>query len=170
MRSAAPPRCAQASCLQAKYGSLQQGHPGVSSDPLPTLDQVKASVSAAKQLTVRDVWGLMLTCVPGAWPACWLCPWVLPAPQLPKAHGDISAADGCGCRAGVGSEAAEAILQAFPTPLSLFQAYQGAARRARAHGLRASAVATQVLHLHLQAANASAETASAGPLTWQSSD
>ena len=52
--------------MQEKYGRLHPGHPQASQEQPPTLDEVKARVSGAKQLTVRDVWGLMLTTVPGA--------------------------------------------------------------------------------------------------------
>ncbi len=56
--------------MQAKLGPLTADHPAVMSggaaEPLPTWSEFRARVSAAKQLTVRDVWGLMLTSVPGA--------------------------------------------------------------------------------------------------------
>ena len=56
--------------VQAKLGPLTADHPAVESggvaEPLPTWSEFRARVSAAKQLTVRDVWGLMLTSVPGA--------------------------------------------------------------------------------------------------------
>ena len=50
---------------QAKYRDLHPGHPQASREHPPTLEEARARVHAAKQLTVRDVWGLMLTTVPG---------------------------------------------------------------------------------------------------------
>ena len=60
------PSCA----AQAKYGPLTADHPAVergrAAEPLPTWAQFSARAVAAKKLTVRDVWGLMLTSLPGA--------------------------------------------------------------------------------------------------------
>lgn len=56
--------------LQAKFGPLTADHPAVArvgtAEPLPTWPEFSARVNAAKKLTVRDVWGLMLTSLPGA--------------------------------------------------------------------------------------------------------
>ena len=52
--------------MQEKYGNLTPGSRQASSQQPPTLDEVNERVSAAKKLTVRDVWGLMLTTVPGS--------------------------------------------------------------------------------------------------------
>ena len=38
---------------------------GGAAEPLPTWAQFSARAAAAKKLTVRDVWGLMLTSLPG---------------------------------------------------------------------------------------------------------
>lgn len=55
-------------CPQAKYGPLTSASPGVQrgGEPLPTFAQLCARVAASKKITVRDVWGLMLTAQPGA--------------------------------------------------------------------------------------------------------
>ncbi|KAK9831459.1 hypothetical protein WJX81_007468 [Elliptochloris bilobata] len=101
-------------CLQAKYGPLTADHPAVeragAAEPLPTWAQFSARVAAAKKLTVRDVWGLMLTSLPG-----------------------------------VGSELAEAVLRAYPTPLSLWRAYAAAQSAASAAGQPAGPAAAAVL-------------------------
>ena len=54
-----------AAAAQAKYGRLHAGHPQASEEAPPTLEDIRVRVAGAKQLTVRDVWGLMLTTVPG---------------------------------------------------------------------------------------------------------
>ena len=56
--------------VQAKYGPLTSTYPGVQrgGEPLPTFAQLSQRVNANKKVTVRDVWGLMLTALPGAPP------------------------------------------------------------------------------------------------------
>ena len=51
--------------MQAKYDHLTPESRQAGPLQPPTLEDVNARVSAAKKLTVRDVWGLMLTTVPG---------------------------------------------------------------------------------------------------------
>lgn len=53
--------------VQAKYGPLTSTSAGVqrSEDALPTFEELQARVQANMKLTVRDVWGLMLTALPG---------------------------------------------------------------------------------------------------------
>ena len=54
--------------MQAKYNHLTPESRQASPQVPPTLEEVNSRVAAAKKLTVRDVWGLMLTTVPGrAW-------------------------------------------------------------------------------------------------------
>lgn len=50
--------------LQANSPTVQQG-----GEPLPTFDQFQERGNSNKAMTVRDVWGLMLTAVPGAQPS-----------------------------------------------------------------------------------------------------
>ena len=50
---------------QVKYNRLNPESRQASPHQPPTLEEVNSRVAAAKKLTVRDVWGLMLTTVPG---------------------------------------------------------------------------------------------------------
>lgn len=56
--------------MQAKYGPLTSTSPGVQrgGEPLPTFQELCARVNANMKITVRDVWGLMLTALPGVHP------------------------------------------------------------------------------------------------------
>lgn len=56
--------------MQAKYGPLTSASPGVQRDgeALPTFQELRQRVSANMKITVRDVWGLMLTALPGEKP------------------------------------------------------------------------------------------------------
>ncbi|DBB12599.1 TPA: hypothetical protein ACH3X3_005387 [Trebouxia sp. C0006] len=53
--------------LKRKYDHLTASHPQVQrgGDPLPTLEVFKAKSAQMQKRTVQDVWGLMLTSVPG---------------------------------------------------------------------------------------------------------
>lgn len=57
--------------MQAKYGPLTSTSQGVQrgGEALPTFAQLCQRVNANKKVTVRDVWGLMLTALPGV-PPC----------------------------------------------------------------------------------------------------
>lgn len=120
-------------------------------EQLPTFEQLAQRVQANMKLTVRDVWGLMLTALPGrlqylslSFPhistGYGLCvaarndiiPKIAAALQNctldpEKCRGGISAAL---CAAGVGADLAEAILRTYPTPLSLRTAYEAAMKGA----------------------------------------
>jgi hypothetical protein len=52
---------------QAKYGPLHSQHEKVARDgqPLPTFAEFTKACVVAKDMTVRDVWGLILTAVEG---------------------------------------------------------------------------------------------------------
>ena len=49
------------------YGPLTSASPSVQQDgeQLPTFEQLAQRVQANMKITVRDVWGLMLTALPG---------------------------------------------------------------------------------------------------------
>ena len=53
--------------VQALYGPLTSTSPGVQreGEQLPTFEQLAQRVQANMKITVRDVWGLMLTALPG---------------------------------------------------------------------------------------------------------
>eukprot|EP00884_Botryococcus_braunii_P016429 jgi/Botrbrau1/346/Bobra.110_2s0005.1 len=57
-------------CIKAKYGPLHSGHEQVARGGarLPTFQEFQHACVVAKELTVRDVWGLMLTAVDGVGP------------------------------------------------------------------------------------------------------
>lgn len=52
--------------LQAKYADLTPESAAVAKqgEPLPSLEQLEGLLRRAKQVTLRDVWGLMLCAVP----------------------------------------------------------------------------------------------------------
>lgn len=54
---------------QAMYGPLTSTSPTVQKEgeQLPTFEQLAQRVQANMKITVRDVWGLMLTALPGEW-------------------------------------------------------------------------------------------------------
>ena len=60
--SSIPPECAELTVLL-----WQETHPQIQrfGDPLPTFDAFKAKSAKMQSKTVQDVWGLMLTSVPG---------------------------------------------------------------------------------------------------------
>jgi len=53
--------------VQAMYGPLTSTSPSVQrqGEQLPTFEQLAQRVQANMKITVRDVWGLMLTALPG---------------------------------------------------------------------------------------------------------
>jgi hypothetical protein len=63
--------------VQAKYGPLTSTSTGVQrgGEPLPSFEQLSQRVQACMKITVRDVWGLMLTALPGELTGqCYSCP------------------------------------------------------------------------------------------------
>lgn len=78
--------------------------------PLMTYSEFQKRLTDMKKLTVRDIWGLMLTRIRG-----------------------------------VGQDAAEAILRQYPTPISLWRAYQSIMAAAISGGTDATAQAQQML-------------------------
>lgn len=59
--------CSVRAIVQALYGPLTSTSPGVQreGEQLPTFEQLAQRVQANMKITVRDVWGLMLTALPG---------------------------------------------------------------------------------------------------------
>ena len=60
-------KCFVHATVQALYGPLTSTSPGVQreGEQLPTFEQLAQRVQANMKITVRDVWGLMLTALPG---------------------------------------------------------------------------------------------------------
>ena len=57
--------------MQALYGPLTNASSNVQreGEQLPTFEQLAQRVQANMKITVRDVWGLMLTALPGRRPS-----------------------------------------------------------------------------------------------------
>eukprot|EP00873_Tetraselmis_striata_P004330 jgi/Tetstr1/424594/TSEL_015119.t1 len=96
-------------CIATMYSTLGSKPAGYPAE-LPTYTAFVEQVTVSKTLTVKDVWGKMLSVVKG-----------------------------------VGPNAVEGILNAYPTPMSLFKEYEKVKARARASGQEPEKAAREML-------------------------
>ena len=129
--------------LQAKYDRLRHDSAEVAKTggPLPTLVQLEEQLRLAKKVTLRDVWGLMLCTVPRKVLSSARFTFFEQGNVPGRSRGSLSSA----VVAGISSETCETILQAYPTPISLWRAYEAVIRDATGRGQNTVAAANKLL-------------------------